>query len=433
MAEESTTNPLLAIDGLAVSFPLGGKRGGGGAAGPGPEGATGASGPGGLSPAAVSRGAGNHHNGRVRAVRGVSFTIYPRQTLAVVGESGCGKSVTALSILRLVPTPPARYEAGQILWREQGPGARGQGPTEARGAARRVAGIETLPGASPRNLKSESLGGPSFPQATDLLRLPEKSLRSIRGNQIAMIFQEPMTSLNPVYTVGEQILEAILLHQKVGRAQAVDIAEAALRDVGIADPRNRLKEYPHQLSGGMRQRVMIAMALACQPRLLLADEPTTALDVTIQAQILELLRELQAKRGMSVLLITHDLGVVAENADVVAVMYAGRVVEYGSVHDVFARPLHPYTRGLFNSMPVLGQDGNLRRRLTVIPGNVPNPADFPPGCAFHPRCPDVNGDAKCSQDDPPLLEVEPKHWVACWHAPGYDKGQPTRPDVDYRR
>jgi oligopeptide/dipeptide ABC transporter ATP-binding protein len=255
-------------------------------------------------------------------------------------------------------------------------------------------------------------------------------MRTIRGNQIAMIFQEPMTSLNPVYTIGEQILEAVLLHQKVSRAEARDIAEQALGDVGIADPGPRLKEYPHQLSGGMRQRVMIAMALACQPELLLADEPTTALDVTIQAQILELLRELQIKRHMSVMLITHDLGVVAQNADVVAVMYAGRVVEYGSVVDIFRDPLHPYTRGLFASMPVIGKTHD---RLATIPGNVPNPADFPPGCPFHPRCADMNGDTKCAADDPPLLEVKEKHWVACWHCPDYASGRTTKPDVNYRR
>ena len=326
--------------------------------------------------------------GRVRAVTGANLTIYPRQTLAVVGESGCGKSVTALSILRLVPTPPGRFESGRIWWAVEG-------------------------------------GAPS-----DLLQRSESQMRDIRGNRIAMIFQEPMTSLNPVYTVGEQILEAILLHQRVSRRKAVAIAQEALEDVGISDSASRLREYPHQLSGGMRQRVMIAMALACQPELLLADEPTTALDVTIQAQILELLRELQNRRGMAILLITHDLGVVAENADVVAVMYAGRIVEYGSVHDVFDRPMHPYTRGLFESMPRLGQTA---RRLTTIPGNVPNPAQFPTGCPFHPRCAQMNDDPKCAERDPVLLEVGPKHWVACWHADAYDHGAATMPDVATRR
>jgi len=328
-------------------------------------------------------------NRRVRAVNGVSLSVYPQQTLAVVGESGCGKSVTALSILQLAPTPPGSYDGGQIWWNDD-----------------------------------------QTDQQMNLLSRTDRQMRDIRGNQIAMIFQEPMTSLNPVYTIGQQIMEAILLHQSVGRSQARQIATEALDDVGIADPASRLKEYPHQLSGGMRQRVMIAMALACQPRLLLADEPTTALDVTIQAQILELLRDLQDKRHMSVMLITHDLSVVAENADAVAVMYAGRIVEYGSVHDVFATPLHPYTRGLFASMPVLGDTSH---RLVTIPGNMPNPADFPTGCPFHPRCGEVHNDPKCINDDPPLLEVHDKHWVACWHAPDYHDGKPTTPNVTYRR
>ena len=345
-----SSHPLLRIENLAVSFP-------------GPEGSS----------------------DRVRAVSGVNLNIYPRQTLAVVGESGCGKSVTALSTLRLVPTPPGRYESGRILWRPPG---------------------ESDP--------------------TDLLLVSEPAMRKIRGDQIAMIFQEPMSSLNPVYTIGEQILEAINLHRDVSRSEARQIARDALDDVGIADPAARLNEYPHQLSGGMRQRVMIAMALACQPRLLLADEPTTALDVTIQAQILELLRELQNKRDMAVLLITHDLGVVAENADVVAVMYAGRVVEYGPVDAIFDNPLHPYTRGLFESMPVLGERG---QELKTIPGSVPNPAEFPPGCPFHPRCDEMKGDPQCASDDPDLLEIEPGHWAACWHAPDYENGQPTRPNV----
>ncbi len=371
-AAEKTT-PLLQIRDLAVSFP-------------------------------VSRES-RHRGGRVRAVNGVNLTIYPRQTLAVVGESGCGKSVTALSTLQLIPTPPGKYDSGRILWNTQ----------------------EKKTTTSPTDAPPESSGSSG---AVDLLRLSDRQMRSIRGNQIAMIFQEPMTSLNPVYTIGDQILEAILLHQSVTRKEAVQIAESALRDVGIADPGNRLGEYPHQLSGGMRQRVMIAMALACQPRLLLADEPTTALDVTIQAQILELLRELQTRRGMSVVLITHDLGVVAENADVVAVMYAGRVVEYGSVHAVFDNPLHPYTQGLFTSMPILGGQ---RHRLSAIPGNVPDPSNFPSGCPFHPRCAAMRGDAKCAADDPPLLEVEEGHWAACWHVTGYENGKKTVPDVAYRR
>ena len=361
--------PILQIKQLAVSFPTAAKN------------------------AAPARDGG----GRVRAVNGVDLSIYEQQTLAVVGESGCGKSVTALSILQLVPTPPGNYDAGEILWRDEG----------------------DQPPAEP----------PDQPPA-DLLTHDDRQMRKIRGNQIAMIFQEPMTSLNPVYTIGDQILEAILLHQKVDRASAVQTAIDALDEVGIAEPASRLKEYPHQLSGGMRQRVMIAMALACQPRLLLADEPTTALDVTIQAQILELLRKLQMQRGMSVLLITHDLGVVAENADAVAVMYAGRIVEYGSVIDIFQNPLHPYTRGLFTSMPVLGTP---KHRLSTIPGNVPNPADFPTGCPFHPRCADMNDDAKCAGEDPPLLEVADGHWAACWHTPGYEQGRDTLPNVPYRR
>jgi len=321
--------------------------------------------------------------GTVRAVNGVNLSIYPGQTLAVVGESGSGKSVSALSTMQLVPSPPGKVTGGTITFDGQ-----------------------------------------------DVLSLSEKQMRTLRGNQIAMIFQEPMTSLNPVYTIGWQILEAILLHQRVTKQEAIEIAERALRDVGIAEPRRRLDEYPHQLSGGMRQRVMIAMALACNPRLLIADEPTTALDVTIQAQILELLRKLQEQRGMSIMLITHDLGVVAENADVVAVMYAGRVVEYGSVHDVFANPLHPYTRGLFTSMPRLGE---AKHRLDVIPGQVPNPANLPSGCPFHPRCSAMNDDPQCSGDDPKLLEIEPDHWAACWHTHGYDAAKASTPDVPYRR
>jgi oligopeptide/dipeptide ABC transporter ATP-binding protein len=321
--------------------------------------------------------------GRVNAVNGVNLTVFEGQTLAVVGESGCGKSVTALSVLGLVPRPPAVYNSGQAMFEGQ-----------------------------------------------DLLKLSNKELRKVRGNKIAMIFQEPMTSLNPVFTIGEQIMEAVLLHQDVTGEQAVGIAVKALSDVGIADPENRIKEYPHQLSGGMRQRVMIAMALACNPRLLLADEPTTALDVTIQAQILALLRKLQHERKMSVLLITHDLGVVAENADAVAVMYAGRVVEYGSVMSVFQKPLHPYTRGLFSSMPVLGK---VVKRLETIPGNVPNPRDFASGCPFHPRCKDYNNDPACAKEEPRLLEIDPGHWAACWHTPGYSQGKLSLPVIDYKR
>jgi oligopeptide/dipeptide ABC transporter ATP-binding protein len=338
-------NPLLSIEDLAVSF--------------------------------------NTDEGVVNAVNGVNMTLYPRQTLAVVGESGCGKSVSALSALGLVPTPPGNYDNGRILF-----------------------------------------------DGDDVLTLNEKQMREIRGNHIAMIFQEPMTSLNPVYTIGDQIGEAVRLHQKVGKAEAMAIAQKSLDDVGIADPEARLNEYPHQLSGGMRQRVMIAMALACKPRLLLADEPTTALDVTIQAQILELLRKLQAQHGMSIMLITHDLGVVAENADVVAVMYAGRIVEYGTVHDIFANPLHPYTHGLFKSMPKLGEE---KHRLQTIPGQVPNPAHLPSGCAFHPRCESAHQDTQCVEQVPALREVVEGHWVACPHVAGYENAKDTRPDLTYRR
>src|SRR5438046_2413091 len=249
----------------------------------------------------------NTERGQIRPVQDVSFSIYPGQTVALVGESGCGKSVTAMTILRLIPIPPGRVLGGKVIF-----------------------------------------------NGVDLLSLSEKEMRRVRGKDIAMIFQEPMTSLNPVYTIGDQIAEAIILHQKVSSRKAQEIAETALNDVGIADPRRRLGEYPHQMSGGMRQRVMIAMALSCQPKLLIADEPTTALDVTIQAQILELLRKIQRDRGMSILLITHDLGVVAENADVVNVMYASRVVESATVEDLFDKPQHPYTEGLFGSVPQLG-------------------------------------------------------------------------------
>src|SRR5262245_52599346 len=276
------------------------------------------------------------NRGDVRPVRDSSITIYPGQTVAVVGESGCGKSVTALSVLRLIPSPPGKVLGGQIIF-----------------------------------------------EGRDLLTLSEAEMRRVRGKDIAMIFQEPMTSLNPVYTIGDQIVEAVTLHQHVSTRKAYEIAEQSLRDVGIADPGRRLHEYPHQMSGRMRQRVMIAMALSCQPKLLIADEPTTALDVTIQAQILELLRRLQREKGMAIMLITHDLGVVAENADVVAVMYASRVVEVATVEELFDHPKHPYTEALFRSIPKLGTRVT---RLDTIPGTVPNPARFPSGCKFHTRC-----------------------------------------------
>src|SRR6476660_4978394 len=290
--------------------------------------------------------------GQIRPVRNVSLSIFPGQTVALVGESGCGKSVTALSILRLIPQPPGRILDGEVLLENR-----------------------------------------------NLLSLEERDMRKVRGKEIAMIFQEPMTSLNPVFTIGDQIAEAVILHQHVNTKQAYEIAQQSLRDVGIADPGRRLYEYPHQMSGGMRQRVMIAMALSCKPKLLIADEPTTALDVTIQAQILELLRKLQRETGMSILLITHDLGVVAENADVVNVMYASRVVESATVEDLFDKPQHPYTEGLFRSVPKLG--GKVER-LETIPGTVPNPARFPTGCKFHPRCPRTR---KLAETAPPEQTV----------------------------
>jgi oligopeptide/dipeptide ABC transporter ATP-binding protein len=347
----------------------------------------------------------NTERGQIRPVRDVAFTIYPGQTVALVGESGCGKSVTSLSILRLIPEPPGRILAGQIFF-----------------------------------------------EGRDLLQLRENEMRAVRGKEIAMIFQEPMTSLNPVYTIGDQIAEAVTLHQGVSQQQAYKIAEDSLHDVGIADPHRRLNEYPHQMSGGMRQRVMIAMALSCQPKLLIADEPTTALDVTIQAQILELLRKLQRERGMSILLITHDLGVVAENADVVAVMYASRIVEVATVEDLFDRPQHPYTEGLFKSVPKLGQD---TERLATIPGQVPNPARFPSGCKFHTRCPrtrELAAQSKpqdvitintgeetasvmriCQQDEPGLREVLSKHWTACHFAENFAKSPQTVPQLEHHR
>jgi len=302
--------------------------------------------------------------GDVRAVNGVSFNIEAGKTLALVGESGCGKSVTSLAILRLIPDPPGKITQGQVLFRSK-----------------------------------------------DLLQLSEAQMRPIRGNDIAMIFQEPMTSLNPVFTVGQQIVEAIELHQARKGSFAWDHATEILRLVGIADPEQRMNEYPHQLSGGMRQRVMIAMALSCDPALLIADEPTTALDVTIQAQILDLIKELQQRSRMAVLLITHDLAVVAENADDVAVMYASKIAEKASVNQIFENPLHPYTRGLLNSLPKMGAK---QKRLDVIPGSVPDPLHFPTGCKFHPRCPYGKDDEKCRSQEPQLEEFQPGHQVACW-------------------
>ena len=303
-------------------------------------------------------------DGVVRAVDGVSFAISAGETLAVVGESGSGKSVTSLSILRLIASPPGRIVGGSIKFRGR-----------------------------------------------DLLSLSEAEMRAIRGKEISMIFQEPMTSLNPVFSCGEQILEVLMLHERLDRTTARVRTIELLRTVGIPSPEQRVDEYPHQMSGGMRQRVMIAMALACKPSLLIADEPTTALDVTIQAQILELLKRLQAELGMAVLLITHDLGVVAETADRVAVMYAGQVVEYCAVRDAFRATRHPYTAGLLASLPRLGGDDT---RLRVIPGNVPNPVRFPGGCRFHPRCPIAV--ERCRNEVPELRDVGGGHLARCFRA-----------------
>ncbi len=303
-------------------------------------------------------------DGVVRAVDGVSFAIEPGETLAVVGESGSGKSVTSLSILRLVASPPGRIVGGQIRFRGR-----------------------------------------------DLLALSDAEMRSIRGKEISMIFQEPMTSLNPVYSCGEQILEVLMLHEKLDRPTARARTVDMLRMVGIPSPEQRVDEYPHQMSGGMRQRVMIAMALACRPALLIADEPTTALDVTIQAQILDLLKGLQKELGMAVLLITHDLGVVAETADRVAVMYAGQVVEYCAVRPAFRSTRHPYTAGLLASLPKLGAE---TERLRVIPGNVPNPVRFPSGCRFHPRCPIAV--ERCRSEVPALRDVGGGHLARCFRS-----------------
>ena len=315
--------------------------------------------------------------GLAKAVQDVSFDIPRGKTLAVVGESGCGKSVTALSVMRLIPWPPGKIVSGRIEF-----------------------------------------------DGESLLDKSEEYMRHIRGNDIAMIFQEPMTSLNPVFTVGNQIVEAVKLHQRKSGSQALDIAVDMMRKVGIADPQRRVHEYPHQMSGGMRQRVMIAMALCCDPELLIADEPTTALDVTIQAQILELLRDLQQKRNMSIMLITHDLGVVAENADDVVVMYASRIVETASAQHIFEQPLHPYTQGLLKSLPRLGER---KDRLDVIAGTVPNPLRFPSGCKFHPRCPIGKDKPKCQNDEPPLLEVSPGRCAACWYVEGYDQAKRQEP------
>ena len=304
--------------------------------------------------------------GVVRAVDGVDLYINQGETLGVVGESGCGKSVTALSIMKLIPQPPGRIVDGEINY-----------------------------------------------NSVNLVNLPASRMRKIRGKEISMVFQEPMTSLNPVFTCGEQIAEALRLHEGLGRREAMNKTVEMLKLVHIPNAERRVKEYPHQLSGGMRQRIMIAMALSCNPKLLIADEPTTALDVTIQAQILELLNELKSKLRMAVMLITHDMGVIAETAQRVVVMYAAKVAEEAPVAELFKEPLHPYTQGLLRSIPRIDLAATERRRLDTIPGTVPTlRGEIAPGCRFAPRCPFVK--SVCTEKDPVLKEVKPGHKVSCW-------------------
>ena len=316
-------------------------------------------------------------DGVVRAVDDVSLRIGRGKTLGLVGESGCGKSVTAMSVMRLVSSP-GRIAGGRIVMRSRG-------------------------------------------QELTLSEMTERQMREIRGSRISMIFQEPMTSLNPVFTIGSQIMEAIMLHQNVGQREARNRAIEMLRKVRIPAPERRVDDYPHQFSGGMRQRAMIAMALSCNPELLIADEPTTALDVTIQAQILDLLRQLQSELGMSILIITHDLGIIAEMADDVAVMYASKVVEHAPVEELFANPLHPYTFGLFQSRPEPGKSKS--QRLSTIRGMVPSPLHFPSGCKFHPRCPYCQ-EPVCTNEEPALREITPGHWARC-HFAGELKFEPA--------
>ncbi|MBN1128223.1 MAG: ABC transporter ATP-binding protein [Chitinispirillaceae bacterium] len=338
-------------------------------------------------------------DGTVRAVDGVGFRVDKGKLFALVGESGCGKSITALSIMRLIDCPPGTIRADAV----------------------------TLDG-------------------IDVLRLSERRMRGVRGGLVSMVFQEPMSSLNPVFTCGNQITEALELHRGLRGADARELAVAMLAKVGIPDPARRYDEYPHQMSGGMQQRVMIAMALSCGPKLLIADEPTTALDVTIQAQILDLIKELQKKEQLSILLITHDLGVVAEVADEVGVMYASRLCEIAGVKTLFEKPLHPYTEGLFKSLPRLGEK---KERLETIPGSVPNPLEFPQGCTFHPRCfltkklaekadgsqtamvecagEQVRVLRRCAAEMPPLREIHKGHWCSCWECEGFKEGKETDP------
>jgi peptide/nickel transport system ATP-binding protein len=303
-------------------------------------------------------------DGMVRAVDGVDIDINAGETVGIVGESGCGKTVTAMSVLKLIAMPPGKFVDGQILWRGR-----------------------------------------------DLIPLSKEEMNKIRAREIAIVFQEPMTSLNPVYTVGEQIAEVVRRHEKVSGKEAMDRAAEMLRLVQIPNATARVNDYPHQFSGGMRQRVMIAMALSLNPQLLIADEPTTALDVTIQAQILDLLTEMKERLGMAVMLITHAMGVVAETTQRVVVMYAGKVVEEAPVRDLFAKPMHPYTQGLIRSIPRLDRAGRAKERLEAIPGTVPNMLMPPPGCRFAQRCKMARPD--CLKEIPPLREIEPGHMVAC--------------------
>lgn len=308
-------------------------------------------------------------DGVAKAVDDVSFELDKGETLGLVGESGCGKSVSALSIMRLIADPPGKIVNGEIFFKGR-----------------------------------------------DILKVPEKEMQDIRGNDIGMIFQEPMTSLNPVFTCGNQIEEAVILHQKLSKEDAKAKAIEMLKLVGIPAPEQRYNEYPHQLSGGMRQRIMIAMALSCNPEILIADEPTTALDVTVQAQILELINKLQRELGMAVIMITHDLGVIAEVSTRVAVMYASKVAEYGNVDQIFYNPKHPYTISLLNSIPKLNKG---KSRLATIEGNVPAPTNYPKGCHFCTRC--TFAIEKCWNEEPPLIQIEPEHTASCWRVNEIDK------------
>ncbi len=355
--------------------------------------------------------------GVVKAVDGVSFTIARGETLGIVGESGSGKSMTALSLMRLIPDPPGKTIAGTVNYF----GKDGEAPTlreNCRNCPSPLAGEGRERGASPSpRLPHQGGGEAASPQNTagnhpiDLLKLAPKEMRHIRGKRIAMVFQEPMTSLNPVYTIGDQIGEAIALHEGGSAKSVKDRAIEMLTLVGIPEPKRRYGEYPHQLSGGMRQRAMIGMALSCTPDLLLADEPTTALDVTIQAQILELIASLQAKLGMAMILVTHDFGVIAETTQRVIVMYAGRFVEEGKTRDIFAEPQHPYTQGLLKSIPPLEKmpNGTL---LPTIKGTVPNLAELPMGCAFQDRCPRVQ--QKCRESEVPYDDIGRGRRVRCF-------------------